>query len=840
MTGVFKQRRISRRTLLGSAAALAAELTYGQTAAPAAPPAAPSAERPWWHHFPSFEQSDNPEVFAATHVRMVIHGLAKDPTWGPFAQRVSVYESGESFKKVKAMGARCITWIEGFGDCMLYAVQLNQKPDGTFVTRPEDPAMPLVARSHWNWTDANRGQGTPVFRWVGIHNYVNNEDFCRAILAAQEANNYSPMPEYPDGRRAIGVMVGKKYPLNQRVYDACGSKDVNGELAASYETPAKVNDKRADGTPAGPTEGLFPAQAGWPEVQVPAGVGKGETVYCGVISVHKDISAPFWGQYVRRSIKEIVKRGLDGVWCDNYSPWDNFGYPPVEKAFGEWSAAGFNGYLKQHATAAKRAGLPVGSEADAFNVREEMKKRAAAYGAADPTNLHDAAWHSPKWLSDGLWSAYKAYRQSLSQQRLKEFYAAIHAEALAAGRPDFCIGGNDVPMYGLGWVQDGWQDMINTETTPGWHMGSGSRGITIPPQGKMAIMYRAALEHQKGPFSAAWYYLNGPYAKYQKKPGLGRLLCAEAFANGAFLMCMPDNADVCGTVESHGWWNQFVRDNEAAFGARTPWADAAVLFSPDNQLQHMTPGGYTDIDDQPHIFGHHGWATALIDAHIPYRALTDWKLTTAELTGIKTLVLPHALSLSDVAMDTIVGWVKAGGRVIVSGAVGSLQAPSGWFARRAEGQDLAGRLGLIVGKTVRVGKGEALLVPGNPGQEYYLKSEQRAALLESIKSWFGTRLLVDAETVPSTVGIFAWKAADGIYLDLVNYNIDLETDTPIPAQGLHFSVRLPAGLAVHADLQASTLSPDLTRPAKAIIQDGTAEITLDRLTTYASVRIKKG
>ncbi len=842
MNGVFKQRRLTRRTLLGSAAALAAELAWGSraNAASSADNAPLTSDVPWWHQYPSLEQSESPDVFAKSHAKMVIHGLAKDPTWGPFAQQVSVYESGDSLKKIKEMGGRAITWIEGFGDCMLYAVQLNIKADGTFVTRGDNPAMSLVARSHWNWTDKNPWVGKTAFRWIGPHNLVDREDFCVSLLDLPGADTFNPMPHYPDGKPAVGIIPGKTYPLNHRVYDACGSKDVNGTLAASYETPARVNDKLPNGQPTGPTEGLYPAQVGWPEVAAPAGYKQGETVYCGVISVHKDISAPFWNQYVRRSIKEIVKRGLDGVWCDNYSPWDNFGYPPVDKAFGDWSAAGFVDYLKANPKLAVAAGLPLGAAADNFDVRAEMKTRAGALGAKDATNTKDAAWHNPAWVSDPLWRAYRAYRQAGAQKQLQGFYSAIHQEATAGGRPDFCIGGNDVPMYGLGWVQDGWQDMINTETTPGWHMGSGTRGITIPPIGKMAIMYRAALEHQKGPFSAAWYYLSGVFAKYQKKPGIGKLLCAEAFANGAFLLCMPDNAEVCGTVESHAWWNQFVRDNEAAFGVRKPLYDAAVLFSPDNQLQHITPGGYSNIDDQPHIFGHHGWATALIDAHIPYRAITDWKLTAAELSGVKTLVVPHALSLSDAAIDAIVTWVKAGGRAVISGAVGSLHAPSGWFAKRVDGQELAGRLGLISGQTVRVGKGEAMLTPGNPGQDYYLKIDQRAGLLDDMKRWFGTRTWVSAETMPSTVGVFAWKAGDAstIYLDLVNYDIDLDADTLKPAQGLHFSVRLPVELAKAANLQVDTLTPDLTRPAKATFEDGVAEITLDRLTTYASIRIK--
>ena len=194
--------------------------------------------------------------------------------------------------------------------------------------------------------------------------------------------------------------------------------------------------------------------------------------------------------------------------------------------------------------------MPLGAVCgEADDVRTYLKAIAVSFGARGAGDLSDPAWRDRRWLKDPMWNAYKCFRQKSAQHDLHEFYNAIHDEAAQLGRADFCIGGNDVPLYGLGWVRDTWQDMINTETTPGWHMGAGTRGIMIPPLGKMAIMYRAALEHQKGPFSAAWYYLNGGYEKHQQKPEIGKVLTAEAFANGAFLLCMPENKQVCGTLE---------------------------------------------------------------------------------------------------------------------------------------------------------------------------------------------------------------------------------------------------------------------------------------------------
>jgi len=48
-----------------------------------------------------------------------------------------------------------------------------------------------------------------------------------------------PVPTYPDGRPAVGWIEGVTYPLNARVYDACGSKDINGYLRPSCEPPGR-------------------------------------------------------------------------------------------------------------------------------------------------------------------------------------------------------------------------------------------------------------------------------------------------------------------------------------------------------------------------------------------------------------------------------------------------------------------------------------------------------------------------------------------------------------------------------------------------------------------------
>ena len=204
----------------------------------------------------------------------------------------------------------------------------------------------------------------------------------------------------------------------------------------------------------------------------------------------------------------------------------------------------------------------------------------------------------------------------------------------------------------------------------------------LPPQGKYAVVYRAGLEHQRGPYATVWYYLKGEYEKYRNKPTLSKVLFAEAFANATFLKYGGNPAHP-GTPESVAWWNQFVRANEDCIGPREILAHVGLYFSPDNQLAFVVPGSHAlDHDRQPHSFGHWGFGTALIDGHVPYRVVTDWKLSANALANLKTFIVPSTECLDDDQATILETWVRSGGRLIITGPCGARHSTAGRFARR--------------------------------------------------------------------------------------------------------------------------------------------------------------
>ena len=853
------------------------------TGAPAAEPQTPS---PWWHRYPVYigdvgAGPCNETTAADLHAAMVSGNYGADPGWGPFGQQASFLQAATRFQKVRSQDIRWITWMEAFGDCMLYAAALDRLPDDSFRRRPGNSEIAALARMAWNW-EAERARPGNTNRWVGLHNSANDEDF---ILPRFSRGQFGfPTPHYPDGREAVGYIPEGEYPLNARVYDAVCVKDINGRQTLELEMlPEAAN--RIDpetGKPGASTEGLYRAKIDRNRARYFRDRKIGDDVFLSVVLTGKDPAAPFWTEYARVMARQLIDRGVDGLWCDNCSCFNNFGMPPIRNGFGDWSEHRFRQQLPKRFTSDELANLGIDNPDD-FDIKTYLKRRATEFGAKDPTYYWDPAWRDARWQDESVWNAYKVFKQQIGQRALKAFYETIKAEAQAAGRNDFLISGNDMPVYALGWARNQWLDMVSSEQTPGWFVTTGSRGIMLPPQGKYAVVYRAGLEHQRGPYATVWYYLKGEYEKYRNKPTLSKVLFAEAFANATFLKYGGNPAHP-GTPESVAWWNQFVRTNEDRIGPRKVLADVGLYFSPDNQLAFVVPGSHAlDHDRQPHSFGHWGFGTALIDGHIPYRVVTDWKLSPFTLATLKTFIVPSTECLDDDQIAILETWVRGGGRLIVTGPCGTRQSTAGRFARRetpivlrwfpntadklsnqstasspakaaAAGGDPTIPLADLQTSNqsaattssvdphrhqiqeVTLGTGRILWSPTPLGMDYYLHETERPARLPELLNLVGPSQLLDPGNLPATVGTYLWVSPDGrtLTVDLVNYNLHLDTDQITPAKDLSFRLRVPNSWR---SVTVDTITPDKTPPATCKLEDTRITIQLHNLLHYTCIKI---
>ncbi|MGQ9525313.1 MAG: hypothetical protein ACUVTZ_10795 [Armatimonadota bacterium] len=784
------------------------------------------AARPWWDDYPTTVQPDRASTARESRAAVVIHGCASDPTWGILGAALRRAEFLNDLRRVQSAGMKAITWVEAFGDCMCYAAALGLSPSGSIARSPADRRLPQVLLNQWAWELSG---GLPPNRkvWTGLHNYTDDLPWARPFTRTHPRYG-APIPRFPDRTPALGWQGDPLNPSNWRVYHATGAKDINGRLRAAWELNPKVNEiDPYTGQPKGPTDGLVPVVWGRDEIAGVQGLKPADIRYAGIASIHKDSACPFWPQYFAASCRFIADSGLNGLWCDNYSAFDSFGYPPVERAFGEWSVARFRSYLKRNFTPAELTRMGV-DDVSTFDVREGLKNRFRHWFASDPSNLNHPGWRDRRWLSDPLWKAYREFKRQIGAQALHRCYQA----AKRIGGEDFLVSGNDIPWFSLGWVTPRWLDMVSTEVTPGWHMGTGSFGVGFPPVGRMSPTYRLATAHSQGRFAVAWYYLDGDYARYRGSTEVGKVLSFEALACNTFLLSYPSAPNVAGTLESHRFVNAFVARSKRLWGTRRPLSNVGVLFSPTSQLAFMAPGGYPDMDRQPHPFSYYGWATALEELHIPHIPLPEFRVTPDVLRTLDVLILPHASVLPQAVVKNVLAWLRGGGILVVDGSTSAL-------IRSRSSKPIDGAFGHIL----KIGRGRLVRVAGDPGLKFYTRRAERQHLLEPFRKLeavvrnLGFQPPVETHDLPQTAGIsvFSNPSSRAVFVDCYNTAYDPDRDAVRPCGPFRLRVRLPKYLSnstVHGTLLTPG-SPPREIPVRRT--DKHAVISLPGLRYYASV-----
>lgn len=776
---------------------------------------------PWWDGYSLIVQDAAVARALELGADCVFTTAYADPTWGLYAQKVTA--SRDTPAQMHAAGLNHLTYYEAFGEATTFAVEL--------AAAPESDGHYPVTRTYWNWhTVAPRGG---AFRWAGPQNYFDAEDFCGPFTRLHPVYGAGGRAmTYPDGSPATGY-VGDDWsdPRKSRVLDAGGSKNVLGQLTINYAYRDEV---------AGDAE----RRAGLLDIGGrPA----------GHLSIGKDTACPQWIDQQRSSVLHSVGAGgVDGIWADNFSAWDNFGYPPIKVAFGDWSVALFREYLTDNFSPAELSNMGI-SDPATFDVRAALRTRVVALGG-NSADLDHSAWHHPAWLDDPIWRAYKIFKRQTATAALADYYRTTKEAATSAGRPDFAVFGNDIPLFSLGFVR-GELDAVSTELTPGWYMGVNSRGFMLPPLGRFTPAYTLGREHTRSRLVNVWMYLDGPFAAYRERPGLVNTLYYEMLANHALPMLHEGNSRMTQDTAINGSFFAFVRSVRGTFGARRPVTDTGLYYSTSSLLADMTPAGFLDMDNQPHGGGFLGWATALGSLQTPFRAFPEWKLAAETLAGLRVLILPdvEVLDASEVALIT--AWVESGGRLVVTGNTGARAGEKGNFDRypNLSTGPLTGVQSLATAPPTQsnvLGKGRIFYIRENIGLGYFNASTaaERNAQLPAFRNAL-SEVLADAaaavvpdSTIPATIGLNVYEdsGARRFFVDLNNYDVNLETDTVTPTPRITFTVAAPDWLkpAQDADLHVEVLSPG-NAPTATVRKDGEGRlrIGIDPILHYASIVI---
>jgi hypothetical protein len=841
--------KFNRRALLIAAAGAAAGLETIQTAAGAGQESSGSpsgevwpASVPWWDRFPGIVQTGDAAIIAKSHATASLTGIADDPCWGIFAQRQRIIESGRLVPDLHREGVKVMVWFEGFGSAgSAYIVEVRLNPDGSYVRIARHPDMTRLFLNHWSW---EKFHGAGVIRWVGIHNYFDNEDFVRPYTRTHPRYGCGPMI-YPDGRVATGY-ADPADPRTSRIFDAGCSKDVLGRLAIDYDYNDVVNRlDPATGKPHGPLTGLLLTPDPPPTVPDPGFTPEQwakmkRPRYSGSFGPGKDSACPVWTDYVRASIRQALDAGVDGLWVDNFSPWDSFNAVPIAKAFGDWSVARFRNYLDTNLGPELLATLHI-SDPYRFDVRDYLRKRCAALGG-NPAHLDDERWRHPSWQDDPIWRAYLIHKRQTGTRALSLYYHAVKEEASRFGKPDLLVSGNDIPIFALGWPR-GDLDMVSCEMTWGWHLTTGPRGLMPPPYGSYVPVYKLAREHARGRFVNAWMYVP---EEQKKKPNIARVLYYQALANHAGPM--PQYyGNTAGTADANAEFMEFMKETAPVWGMREPIEEIGIYSSSSTQLMEMLPGGFKNHADQPHSFSFWGWGTALTFLHRNWRAVPEWKLTAHHLAGLRALILPGCEVFPEEDLAVLDAWVRAGGGLVIAGQCGLRYGESGNFERLAKGSTLDPLLRDAASDgagALRLGAGRILTLREDPGRPFYADDHGRPDRLPAIGKLLGTVLppntlaAIDAPDVPWSVGLTPYRDRARLFVDVNNNAIDLATDIITPTPTLTFSLPLPPEL-VGKPLKARAFAPDGALSVKLEpAPGGRISITSDPVTVYASLLIE--
>jgi autotransporter-associated beta strand protein len=778
----------------------------------------------WWDDYPMIIEAGDNVASVQGNNGTCGFGIG-DPSCGMYFQKLT--SSWYSPSQLHNVGCKYISYFETFGESTCIILQLGP-------TNPEGDSSAYRFWYSWSALDSNGG----AFRWAGPQNYFDAEDFCGPYTRLHPLyGGGGRAMTYPDGSAATGYFNNDNTDFRKsRVLDAGSSKDILGGIKCqlNYQDDVAGNPLRSGGL-----------------LQVTVA---GQSHLVGGATIGKDTACPMWIDLQRSTVLYSVgTKQIDGIWTDNFSPWDNFGYTAVKAAFGDWSVARFRTYLSANFTTAQLTAMGV-SNVTTFDVRTALRAKLTALGGTD-TNLDDGKWNDASWLNDSLWRAYKIFKRQVGTEALTNFYNASKDAAALMGVSDFAVMGNDVPVFNLGYCR-GTLDVVSTELSPGWHMGTSSRGFMMPPVGRFAQTYKLGREHANSRLLNVWMY---PDSAYKENPGAINTIYAEMLANQTLPMIHPGNAGTTQSATINGGLTRFVKNSRGTFAGRDSLTDVGIYYSTSSILAYMTPAGFLDMDNQPHTGAYNGWGTALGNLHYQYRPIPEWKLTADALSKLRVLVIPNAEVLDSADVTNIITpWVNAGGRLIVTGSSGARKGESGNFDTYTN-LSLNGLTGVKKMSTApdfklsTVVSGTVYFIKANIGLAYFNASTaiDRANLIsgfsDAMNLVLGTykTLVYPVTTIPDTVGINVYEtpAARRLFIDVNNYDVNLATDVVTPTPATTFTVTAPSWLAADSigNIRVRVLSPTLPAPTVTVTKSGADRIQVDlgAVTNYASIVVSE-
>ena len=507
-----------------------------------------------------------------------------------------------------------------------------------------------------------------------------------------------------------------------------------------------------------------------------------------------DHSNPFLLEDFKAGVGMMLTLKPHFLHFDNY--FDNQLIYPQQQAFGPWSIEMFRRFLKSEVAPATLRELGI-DDPDRFDLTKYILEK--------PFESRGRRWHfqNRKWHDDPIWNLFVCSKLADSQRLFRRLFAYCKAESRQQGF-EVQVVGNTVPIFPGGSLASGAIDMVHFE-----HHAASQYGPLVTPTGLPPLGRLGGLVRLGAAVSRAGYCWPSVYVpKEFSGPGhenLHKVMAMDCLANKGVLDYGHQylSGYSPGSDESAAWVNCYIRNFSSCYGSRTALADVGLVFPGQSLLASVS---VFTMDPEKCLHDYLGWAQALTDLHFQWDVLLDSHLTTHRLRAFEVVVLPGAACLSDEQIAALVEYEKRGGRVVVSGQVGTRRGLEGFLRHRDPGSTFGERMKL---------EDTSFICPEPPGRAYYediadgRRSDGGPLIKQAVEHCLANSTPLLVTDAPVTVGLFAFREADGtISLDLVNYDVDPQSDRLAPANGVVVIVNPPRGKRFPS-ARATLSSPDL-------------------------------
>ena len=549
------------------------------------------------------------------------------------------------------------------------------------------------------------------------------------------------------------------------------------------------------------------------------------------------------------------RRAMEVLKADvvHYDDWD-LRSPTAMNAKADIHVAAFREFVKRRFTDedCREFGFEK-SKIEPFDVLEYLLNppwRSEYKGGGDQPLWRTAA--DFRWLSNKVWRAYQIAAVEEKLASMKEVYRLNKQAARELGR-DVPMVANVIPMLSAFFLQRDCVDMANFE----WPVFKTFTAFVKPlgyyPQARLGIGPRMASKIGVTGHAIVDPYVEPQYsgwdgAGFTKRHGetLHKVIYFDLIANRgipAFSLTF-DGGYSPGSIHSAGSLHTFINPIAPIISKREYLADIGLASSSWSQIAAQPPWAWNQEVTKRHASEFLGWAQYLASA----RDFPQWdvvpfdEVTLKDLIRFKLVILPSVLVITADHLAVLEGYLKQGGKLLITGETGTFTGPNSLLIPHTED---------IIAPIAQRFPDQITIVKTKPGLAYHEDPSKSSQFREVVSRASDHRPVLTVTNAPEHIGIYfnQSKTSPGeLTIDLVNYHHDLATDHLTPITRSDFTVTLQVPDLKNSDqLTVESIRYDETAQSNIVqqrldmdqvsVSEGTLTLRIPPFTYYQILRI---